>query len=83
MVKERKAVGSIVSYFNLFSESNKYESTLVADTDMHLISFDLKKLKKFAKLYRDLESYVYKENMKVLQKIMPASFNEIQLLDNQ
>lgn len=41
---------------------------------MNLICFDLKKLKKFAKLYRDLECYVYKENMKILKSIMPYNF---------
>lgn len=78
---ERKPVGSIVSYLNLFAQGKLYQSSFLAKSEVTLLAFDIKQLRGFVKQNRELESYVYKENMKIMKHISPALQKEFGHLD--
>lgn len=80
---ERKPVGSIVSYLNLFAQDKQYQSSFTAKSDVTLIAFDIKQLRSFVKQNKDLESYVYKENMKIMKHISANLVKEFGHLDSQ
>lgn len=59
----------MVSYMNLFSPNKKYMSTFVAQSDVTIMAFDIKIMKKCLKNNNILKDYIYKENMKILKHI--------------
>ena len=72
--KERKAVGSMVSYLSLFTQNKLYQSTFVAQSDVTIMAFDIKIMKQCVKNNNVLKDYIYKENMKILKHIQPIFY---------
>lgn len=83
LYKERKPVGSLVSYLNLLHQTHEYQSSFEAVSDVTLIGFNILNLRKFVRQNPDLESYVYKENIKILKHIHPVFKKVFGHLDSQ
>lgn len=76
-------MGSLVSYLNLLHSTKVYQSSFEAVSDVTLIGFDIQRLRKFVRQNTDLESYVYKENLKILKHIEPVFTKAFGHLDSQ
>mmetsp|Transcript_38779 Transcript_38779/g.34473 ORF Transcript_38779/g.34473 Transcript_38779/m.34473 type:complete len:200 (+) Transcript_38779:2539-3138(+) len=81
--KEKKSVGSIVSFHHLMSGVTRYQTSCVADTVVYAVKIPIESLKPFIKKRKIVEEHVFRECFYFLVKFNPEELKVFDTLDKQ